>query len=381
MIDAPAGSWRTSFHTAWRRLRGGELTPARAAASVAIGLAIGVTPLWGTHLVLVFAICMPLRLDVPIAYVAANISLPFIAPFLTIAEIEIGARVLTGEFLPLLSREAMLAHGVTPFLKEIAVGTLLFSPMMAALGGGITYVMVRASRGWTKDDDRADAFEAVALRVAERYARGRKFTRGYVQSKMRRDPVVRAVLALGQGEGRDGDGGGDAGLGDVADVGCGRGQLGIALLESRGARSVAGVDWDSKKVQEAARAGEGLPVTFTVGDIREEPRTPCDTALLIDVLHYFTEHEQDAMLDRIARLSRSCIVVRDLDPERGWRSRVTRLQETITTGLGINRGARLHIRPISAITRALEAHGFRTEVTPCWQGTPFANVLVVARRR
>ena len=38
------------------------------------------------------------------------------------------------------------------------------------------------------------------------------------------------------------------------------------------------------------------------------------------------------------------------------------------------------MRPISALTRLLEERGFDTDVSPCWQGTPFANVLIVARR-
>jgi len=370
MAEARAESWKESFHGVWKRLRGGELTPVRAAASVAIGLAVGVTPLWGVHFFLVLGICMPLSLDVPIAYLAANISLPFIAPFLTFAEIEIGARVLNGEFLVMTSREAVLAHGVTPFLKEIAVGTLFFSPMMAALGGSLTYLVVRVTRGRAKPSER-DWFEAVVDRVAERYARGRRFTRGYVRSKMTHDPVVKMVLEIG----RAGEG-----LGEVVDVGCGRGQLAIALLESGGASEALGVDWDAEKVTDATKASAGLRTTFAAGDIREEPRVPCDTALLIDVLHYFADDEQDAILNRVAQLARSRIVVRELDPDRGWRSRVTRLQETLTTGVHFNRGARLHIRPISAMTRILEAHGFRTEVTPCWQGTPFANVLVVATK-
>jgi hypothetical protein len=60
---------------------------------------------------------------------------------------------------------------------------------------------------------------------------------------------------------------------------------------------------------------------------------------------------------------------------------VTELQERVTTRLGFNRGARVNVRPIAALTKVLEAEGFECEVTPCWGGTPFANVLIVARRR
>ena len=84
---------------AWRRLRGGELTPWRAALSVGVGLVIGMTPAFGLHWLIVIAVCVPLRLDTGVAYLAANISMPFIAPFITFAEVETGALLLHGRFM------------------------------------------------------------------------------------------------------------------------------------------------------------------------------------------------------------------------------------------------------------------------------------------
>jgi uncharacterized protein (DUF2062 family) len=107
---------------AWARLRGGELTPWRAALSVGVGLAVGVTPLYGLHLPIVVAICVPLRLDAPLAYLAANISLPFIAPFLSLAEIEIGAWLRTRHLLP-LDVDTVRTHGFRAFMGELVLGT------------------------------------------------------------------------------------------------------------------------------------------------------------------------------------------------------------------------------------------------------------------
>ncbi|MEO7109813.1 MAG: DUF2062 domain-containing protein, partial [Polyangiaceae bacterium] len=136
---------RDKVREAWRRLRGGDLTPARAAASVAVGLAIGVTPLYGFHLPLVIAVCLPLGLDTPVAYLAANISLPFIAPFLTIAEIEIGSRITTGAWLS-LTREALREYGIKPFLRQIVVGTIVFSPVVASVGAFLTFAVASLFR-------------------------------------------------------------------------------------------------------------------------------------------------------------------------------------------------------------------------------------------
>jgi hypothetical protein len=107
---------------------------------------------------------------------------------------------------------------------------------------------------------------------------------------------------------------------------------------------------------------------------------PCDTVLLVDVLHYMTDAEQDALLARAAAAARTRVVVRELDPDRGWRSTVTRLQERVTTGIGFNRGARVNARRIEAIAGPLRSAGFAVTVQPCWSGTPFSNVLVVGTR-
>jgi uncharacterized protein (DUF2062 family)/SAM-dependent methyltransferase len=349
---------------AWARLRGGELTPWRAAASVAVGLLIGVTPLWGLHFWLVVAVCVPLRLDAAVAYLAANISLPFIAPFLTFAELEIGAWILTGHATG-IDLDAVRAHrwsDVAHVADMLLVGTLVFAPAIALVGGALTFGMVTRARRRTKTP-----FDVAVDRVAARYAGGRRATFHYVRSKLAGDPVAAAIAAIGE-------------LGDVVDVGCGRGQLGVLLLEMGRAARVVGFDWDAKKIDDARAAATGLAMKLEVGDVRDHAIDACDTVLLVDVLHYMTDDAQDALLARAAIAARRRVVVRELDPDRGWRSMVTRLQERITTGIAFNRGERLRIRPIARIEDALRRAGFDVAVTPCWGSMPFANVLVIATR-
>lgn len=209
-----------------------------------------------------------------------------------------------------------------------------------------------------------ETLEAALLRAGDRYGGPPGH---YVRAKIAIDPVVRAVASIGD-------------LGEVADVGCGRGQLLVVLLESARATRGLGFDWDAAKIEIARAAAAGLPAAFEPGDLRVHPIAPCDTVLLVDVLHYLTDAEQDAVLGRAAAAARRRVVVRDLDPDRGWRSGVARVQEAITTRLGLNRGARIDIRPVSATTSALEARGFRVSVAPCWGATPFANVLIVGTK-
>lgn len=136
---------RERVRQAWRRLRGGELTPARAAASVAVGIAIGVMPLWGVHWLLVLAVCLPLRLDAGVAYLAANVSLPFIAPFITFAEIAVGARLLEGTW-PTMSPEDVKSIDPKTVLGALALGSVIVAAAGAAVGGAAAYALTALVR-------------------------------------------------------------------------------------------------------------------------------------------------------------------------------------------------------------------------------------------
>jgi uncharacterized protein (DUF2062 family) len=353
-------SLRARLRDAWARLKGGELVPWRAAASVAFGLAIGVTPLWGLHFWIVLGVCVPLRLDARVAYLAANVSLPFIAPLVTLAEIQIGALARSGHILP-IDADVLKAHGAWAFVHDLVLGTAIFSPAVALAGGALTYVLARS---WRRSPSPKNALEAALRRAGDRYRGAPGY---YVRAKIEIDPVVRGVALIGE-------------LGEVVDVGCGRGQMLVVLLETGRATRGVGFDWDAAKIEIARSASAGLPATFESGDLLVHAIAPCDTVLLVDVLHYLTDAEQDDLLARAATAARHRVVVRDLDPNRGWRSSVARVQEALTTRLGINRGARVRVRPVSAITSALEARGFAVSIAPCWGVTPFANVLIVGTK-
>jgi 2-polyprenyl-3-methyl-5-hydroxy-6-metoxy-1,4-benzoquinol methylase len=210
-------------------------------------------------------------------------------------------------------------------------------------------------------------------RTAQRFARATasRATYHYVAGKLRGDPSTKAILAL-------------APLGDVLDLGCGRGQLSIALLESGAARSLRGIDWDEAKVELARRASDGLEATFEQGDVREPPAAPADAVLLVDVLHYFEPEVQDAILARAAGLVRpgGRLILRDGTLGQGWRSTMTLAAERITTGIRFNKGERVVFRDVvRELVPQLEARDFSCVVSPCSEGTPFANVLLVATKR
>lgn len=192
----------------------------------------------------------------------------------------------------------------------------------------------------------------------------------YARGKLGSDPICDQLVALGR----------EKNFGDVVDVGCGRGQMAVMLLEAKIATRVVGVDWDESKLEAARDACKGLPATFEKFDVREVAPPACDTLLLIDVLHYLTDKQQIDVLDRCMHSARKCVVVRELDPDRGWRSATTRAQEAVTTFLRYNVGERVRVLPIASFTSLLERAGFSVRVEPSWGKTPFSNVAIIATR-
>ena len=143
----------------YHRLRGGELTPWRTAASVFVGVLVGTTPLYGLHFVLVMALCVPLRLDTAVAYVASNVSLPIFAPFINIAEVQLGAWLRTGAFIH-LDRKDFEARGPFDYALERFLGTLLFSPASATVAGLLAYGGTLLARGRRREPSAMSATEA-----------------------------------------------------------------------------------------------------------------------------------------------------------------------------------------------------------------------------
>src|SRR5688572_22335354 len=124
----------------WRILRGGESSPARLAASIALGLFIGCLPLYGLHLPLCLGACLLLRLDAVVAYLAANISNPLLAPFILTAEVEVGSLLLTGEHAA-FDVERARRVGIVGFAAQAAVGGLVVGLFMAVIGGAAAYAL------------------------------------------------------------------------------------------------------------------------------------------------------------------------------------------------------------------------------------------------
>ena len=390
---------REELRRAWLDLKGGTLTPQRAALAIALGTFIGSQfYLTGFHTPLVLGLCVYLQLDARLGWIASNVSLPFFAPFLWWGEIAVGRFLRTGERPTIALAE--MGGGVSEVLARFAGDWLAGAPVvglgLAVLGFAITYGAVASKRAlWPSDGKRAPyrlpdnappwvkAVERTALRyLPPEDSTAKQRTRfHYVRVKLLMDPVAKMIAELA--------GTIDGGLGELTDIGAGAGQLPILLHELGLAGRVHGVDWDEAKIEDAKAAARGrgddlvpIDASFIVGDARDAALSPSDTVTLIDLLHYFRDEEQERILRNAASAVRpgGRILIRQPDTARGWRSFVTAAEERFFTLVRFNRGARVRFRPASASTAILDAMGFSCDVRPAWGKTPFSNVLIVGTR-
>jgi SAM-dependent methyltransferase len=230
------------------------------------------------------------------------------------------------------------------------------------------------------------ALEAIVAAVARAYAPAGRTPMQFARGKLRHDPVFRAILARGLIP----DGA------RLVDLGCGQGVLPAFLvaawsLYERGEwpagwpppprlASALGVDLRHRAVV-AARIAVGDRTQFVLGDIREAAIPPCDVVAILDVLHYLSLPDQDRLLDRCAAALApgGVLLARVGDADAGVRAVITRVSDQLIT---LVRGGlpRLHTRGIAAWIAAVERAGFAVKPAPMSAGTPFANVLLIARR-
>ncbi|MBI5509750.1 MAG: DUF2062 domain-containing protein [Deltaproteobacteria bacterium] len=360
--------WWRALRRTLKRVATTRATPAGLGLAVFVGVIIGTTPFVGVQILITLAVCFVLRLNPVVTYLAANISLPPVIPFLAYGSIQFGHVAFGGRWLSV--DEAMaLAHDPWRLGVVWVIGSLLFGATLGAPAGLATFFAVRAyrKRHPLPPDPVGDAMQ----RVIDRFLPVGRFAHGYVQGKLHHDPVYRQLADL-------------APLPmPFVDVGCGRGHTGLLLSELQADAAGHGVDWDPAKIDAAKRAATGVAqLTYEVADVANWPVPTAKTILLLDVLHYHDAGTQDAILRRAAAalLQGGVLLLRDVDLKQGLRARITKLQEQLGRALGINRGKVLCFREAGALIQVLETAGLEVQVKDSHAGTPLANVLIVARR-
>ncbi|MEP7012352.1 MAG: DUF2062 domain-containing protein [Acidobacteriota bacterium] len=384
------GRFRRTLAELHVRLRTEGEAPARQAAAIGVGLFIGCSPFYGFHFPLCVFAARVLRLSQLKTYLASNISLPFIAPFLFYAEVEVG-RFLRGA-PPLALHPAQLrSMPLGRFGADLLLGALAVGITLGLLGALIAYRAAVSAR-------RHPEIEALIAAASRRYLDCGMFPWEFVRGKLRHDPlyfgVVGRGLAATEVKGIEDEKDDDPERGVVLDLGCGRGILFSLILAvheigarppgweptPRGLRLI-GFEGRGKIAAQAKKAlGDEAEISNADLATAELPR--CRVALLLDVLHYLPAAAQENLLDRVAAALEpgGTLLLRDADADGGGRFWATRVQERLAALARNDFRQRFRYRSAREWRGMLEARGLTTETAPLSEGTPYANVLVVGRK-
>lgn len=213
----------------------------------------------------------------------------------------------------------------------------------------------------------------------------------FARGKLGGDPVFAHLLAAGLLTGRA----------RILDIGCGQGLLTSWLLAAQA--SSANGTWPETwpvapqavhirgielMAHDVARADSALAPSVSAGcasfvqaDMCSADFGQADAVVILDVLHYVPLAAQDEVLARVRRslAPDGVLLLRVGDAAGGLRFSISNWVDHVVTTLRGHRLGTLYCRPLADWQDTLRQLGFVVQAQSMSEGTPFANVLLVAR--
>jgi trans-aconitate methyltransferase len=231
----------------------------------------------------------------------------------------------------------------------------------------------------------APFFRMLAKHAAARYPARDVFARRFAFGKLTGDPVFHHLLAHGVVPPNA----------RIVDLGSGQGVLSSLLHAARerhaagdwpaawpapaNPRAVRGIELMARDVERARRASPGGD--WQCGDIRTSEFGAAEAVVILDVLHYIDYDAQAEVLKRVraSLAGGGVLILRVGDESKSLRFRITIAVDRAVMRLRGHKLPRLYCKPLEKWQRELADLGFRVQAVPMSAGTPFANVLLVAR--
>jgi SAM-dependent methyltransferase len=370
LLRSPGHYAKQLFHDL--RLEGSG--PGKEAAAMGVGAFIGCLPVYGGHLLLVIAVGRLLGLNRLRMYIAANISNPFFAPLLILAEIQAGALIQRGETHD-LTLAAIRATDPWTFGTDLVIGSVVLGTAIGLAMAGLTWASVASAPPLVPH--LARVFDLAAYRFLEVGVTAWEFAR----AKLRRDPIYTTALALLPQSGTT-----------LVDVGCGQGLTLAVLIEA--AAAVSRGEWPpgtpppprfdrlvgiETRARVAAMARRALPDGAEIIHDAAPGGLPAQltAALVFDVLHLMSAPDQERLVMELrARLEPGGVVlVRDVDAAAGPGFHAVRIGNRLKNLAVGQYGQTFHFRTAAEWTGLFTRAGWTVEQSPMGHGTPFANVL------
>ncbi|WP_255411765.1 DUF2062 domain-containing protein [Aquimarina sp. Aq107] len=133
---------KKGFKQYWREnvLRSDD-PPIKKASAIALGLFIGIAPLWGFQTILVISLAIALKLNRTIAFLFSNISIPPLIPFIIYGSYQIGAVAMGKEMDATLNIED-IKSGTDVFksLGQYVLGSFILATLVSSISGVIAYL-------------------------------------------------------------------------------------------------------------------------------------------------------------------------------------------------------------------------------------------------
>lgn len=137
---------RESFNELIRKnLLAPEESNLKKAASIGLGIFLGIAPIWGWQMATALALAVLFRLNKVITLIASNISLPPLIPFILFGSYMTGGLILNNPN-PLDLDSGITMEFVKKNFLQYIIGALVFGAAMGILSGFVSYILLSIFR-------------------------------------------------------------------------------------------------------------------------------------------------------------------------------------------------------------------------------------------